>query len=125
MIYILVSNHSAQDLVEEVNEWIAKGFVPQGGVTSVPIQGKAEHQLVQAMYMVSLEEHKVEPIKPPQPKDIKILKTEREIGVIYPKLKVKYGYKNEVYDIILEDDMYMSKDSIILSCLEDIMARGV
>ncbi len=33
MIYIVVSNHSAQDLVEEVNGWIVKGFKPQGGVT--------------------------------------------------------------------------------------------
>jgi len=126
MTYIIVNNHSAQAMVEEVNEWIAKGFKPQGGVTSVPIHGEAGHSLIQAM--VSVDEPKVieEPIKSPRPRDIRIIKTQREMGGIYPRLKVKYGYKNEVYGIILEDDdMDISKDSIILSCLEDVMARGV
>ena len=33
MVYIVVSAHDAQTFVEEVNEWIAKGFTPQGGMT--------------------------------------------------------------------------------------------
>ena len=33
MTYIIVSNHSAQELVEEVNEWMEKGFTPLGGVS--------------------------------------------------------------------------------------------
>ena len=49
MIYVVVTNHSVQDFVDEVNEWISKGFEPQGGATSVPVQGKGEHSLIQAM----------------------------------------------------------------------------
>ena len=120
MIYIIVSNHETQAMVEEVNEWVAKGFKPVGGVSCTA------NTLFQSM--VSIDEPKVieEPIKSPRPRDIRIIKTQREMGGIYPRLKVKYGYKNEVYGIILEDDdMDISKDSIILSCLEDVMARGV
>ena len=33
MTYIVVETLDTQAFVEEVNEWIAKGFVPQGGIS--------------------------------------------------------------------------------------------
>jgi len=43
MIYMLVKGNEAQAFVEEVNEWIAKGFKPQGGI------GCTANTLFQAM----------------------------------------------------------------------------
>jgi len=32
--YIVVCANKTQDLIDEVNEWIAKGFIPLGGVAT-------------------------------------------------------------------------------------------
>ena len=34
MIYIMVERINPQEFIEEVNEWIEKGFTPLGGVST-------------------------------------------------------------------------------------------
>ncbi len=118
MTYIVVETIVPAEFVEAVNAWISRGFKPLGGIST---NGKT---YVQAM--VSANEPKViaEPIKAPQPKDIKIVKTASELRGMFPVVRVRYSYRDKLHETELEDmDRDITRDSIILACLEDIMAR--
>lgn len=125
MIYIVVEVMDTQAFVEEVNEWIGKGFTPIGGVATIDVE---EVSVLYTQAMIS--ESSIEENKPGV--DInKILVMGYEMSRMGITMDIKYEYLGNRYRFESENtdqdytDPHKRNMAFKMLCYEDAMSRGL
>jgi len=120
MIYIIVEAASTQGFVEEVNENIAKGFIPLGGVATMVEPGEY------AVYAQAMTLEEVEVDKPTvQPTEIKVLAIDYNLPGIGHQMMITYsheGFRKQFKTDKLAKDVQHSLSSLEVKmlCIENL-----
>lgn len=122
MIYIVVDGKDIREFVEEVNENIAKGFIPIGGITR-----DVYDCFHQALILHEEAKPKLEPKKSVQPIEI----TVQSIGPMSGMgldLLIRYIYNDEGYEFTTDkldskNTLSMYNLEVKLLCIEDLESR--
>jgi len=122
MIYIVVDGKDIREFVEEVNENIAKGFIPIGGITR-----DVYDCFHQALILHEEAKPKLEPKKSVQPIEITVQSIGPMPGMGLDFL-IRYIYNDEGYEFVTDklegkNTISMYNLEVKLLCIEDLESK--